>query len=186
MKKLFENIGGNQFKLVKESDWQTTQEHNGNINKGRRMLRAQAQYITAAGASPHADDEVKSTCQQALKDIKTLDEIISKGYLDSGYQYDDDDPRNKLDQMDDKYFDREKARTGSSKEEEIEAEIRHTIARRHLDEHMNSYRQYFSRELAEVLFPDPGDEFHDFSLNDYLDDIAYHEQDDRGDDDHGL
>jgi len=187
MKKLFENIGGNQFKLIKESDWRTTQEHNGNINVGRRMLRAQSQYITAAAESPNADEEVKTIAANALKDIKTMDEIIAKGYLSSGYQYDDNDPRNQMDIHGDRMQDpsTERARTGSTKEDEIEAEIRHAITRRHLDDHMQSYSEFFSRELANRLWPNPGDEHHDESLSDYLSEVAYHEQDTQGDDDHG-
>jgi len=184
MKKLFENVNGNQFKLVKESDWKTTQEHNGNINTSRRMLKAQAEYINAAAKSPNADDEVKTVSTQALTDIKTMDSIITKGYLSSGYQYDDNDSRNQADLHGDRMQDENPARTGSSKEDQIEAEIRNAISRRHLDDHMKRYSQFFSRELANVLWPNQGDQFHDQSMDEYLSDVAYHEHDTQGDDDH--
>ena len=186
-RRLFECVGDNNFKLIKESDWATTQEHNGNINSQRRMLRAEGQYIKAAGESKFADEEVKGVAKKALEDIAALDSIITKGYLSSGYQYDDDDPRNQMDQHGDRYWDDDiaKARTGSSREEEIEAEIRGEIAKRHLDDHMRYYREFFSRELAEQLFPPtpPEAQGEDFveseytgmSLSDYMDEVAYHE-----------
>jgi len=194
MKKLFENVGGNQFKLIKESDWRTTQEHNGNINDGRKVLRAQAQYITAASQSPYADEEVKKVAANALKDIETLDKIMTKGYLDSGYQYDDNDPRNQADLHGDRMQDENPARTGSSKEDEIEAEIRHQVAQRHLDDHMRYYNEFFSDELAETLWPTPSEQSQDLfgrrgeamGLSSHMSELMSIWQDTQGDDDHGM
>ena len=89
-KRLFENIGGNQFKLS-ESDWAKTQEHNEELNRQRRKLRHISEYVKAAAESPHASAEVKSEAQLVMRECKEYDELLSSGYLSSGYQYDDDD-----------------------------------------------------------------------------------------------
>ena len=81
-KKLFENVNGNQFRLV-ESDWRTTQEHNNRLNQRRRMLRHIVEYVTAAAASPHASPEVKAEAKQVIKDCKAFDKILNKDYLSS-------------------------------------------------------------------------------------------------------
>jgi hypothetical protein len=173
-KRLFEHVGGNTFKLMKESDWRTVQDNNGRVNRQRRMLKHEAEYMKAVLTSPQADEQAKQYATEAVKIIKEMDAVVSKGYLDSGYQYDDNDPRNKMDQMDDKYFDREKARTGSSKEDEVEAEIRQAIAQRHLDERQQAIQSYFSNEKSEEIFP-KGHEMHGMGLGEYLSEMGYHE-----------
>ena len=175
-KKLFESLdGGNRFKLIRESDWAHTQEHNDGINGQRRMLRAMGQYIEKASKSPTANEEIIEVAKAAAADIKTLDTIISHGYLDSGYRYDDKDPRNQADLHGDRNFDAdiERQRSGTTKEDEIEAEIRQQVAQRHLDDRMEYYKQFFSRELAAQLFPD---ESEPMSLADYMSEIAGYEQ----------
>lgn len=180
-RKLFENIEGNRFKLIRESNWADTQRHNGHLNLQRRMLRYMGEYIVKAAKSPQADEKVKTVAEHAAADIKTLDSIISRGYLDSGYQYDDNDPRNQSDQHGDTYWDNEKARTGTSREEEIESEIRDAVAKRHLDDHMTYYKQFFSRELAARLFPEDSDPM---SLGDHLEEMGGHEADAAWDEEH--
>ena len=153
-KKLFENIGGNQFKLS-ESGWAKTQEHNEELNRQKRKLKYISKYVGAAEKSPHASPEVKSEANRVIKDCEEYSHILGQGYLSSGYQYDDNDTRNKEDQFLDNQFDdeRERARSGTSKAEEIEAELRVEITKRHLSEHIKQCIEFFNdrngkRDLA--------------------------------------
>lgn len=187
-KKLFENIAGNQFKLS-ESDWATTQEHNEELNRQIRKLKYIVEYVTAASKSPHATPEVKNEVQRVIKDCEEYSDILDQGYLSSGYQYDDNDTRNKEDEFLDNQFDdeRERARSGTSRAEEIEAEIRVEITKRHLSEHIKQCIEFFNEETAREIWPEEtpeaedlfsgfgglrGDEWNPMSLSEYLNELA--------------
>jgi hypothetical protein len=184
-KKLFECVGGNTFRLIKESEWAETQENNERVNRQRRMLKHEMAYMKSVLASPLADPEVVETATAAMKDAVEFDQIVAKGYLDSGYQYDDKDPRNQMDVHGDRYWDDniERARKGSTKSDEVEAEIRQQVSQRHLDERMRGYEDFFTNDLAERIFPQ-GDEMYGIGLREYMSEVGSQEAQNDWDYDH--
>lgn len=175
---LFKRVGKNRFKLITESEWATVQEHNKKINAARREIKSRKAYIEAAKKSPYASSEVKSYSDEFLKSMDEFDKIFSAGYLDSGYQYDDKDPRNQSDIAGDTFWDNEKARTGSSKSDEVESEIRQEVALRKFNDERKVQGDYFTAELADELWPTDDDWQKTFAgekcgISEYISEISY-------------
>ena len=145
--------------IKQAADWNTVQNNNENINSARRRLKNYASFVEGKGGEfqPQFDDP--SIVQKILADIKAVDDVLSQAYLDSGYQYDDQDPRNMHEHLDN-YFDDEKARTGSDLKEQMESQIKQQVAMKNVD--------YIEQEIAEN---DQSGMFRE-----YMDEINYNEQ----------
>jgi len=152
------------------SDFKTMLQVNGNVNVARQINRLPVPWLTAVIESPIAPDETKARARDAIGAIEEFDVLLARGYVSTGYQYDDDDPRNQQDANGDYYWDdaRQAARTGSSPAEEAEAEIALTIAVRRAREAMEDVKDFFKDYPPEALFS-PDDE-HYMTLADWVSD----------------
>jgi hypothetical protein len=151
MKKIFKRIDNNRF-VITESNWSETQRVNGILNAERKELSYFIQYLEYALKSPFATEEDRDLATEGIKTYKEIDAALSKGYLDSGYQYDDLDPRNQMDLYDDNWYDRQAARTGSTIEDEIDSEIRRNVVKRHKEKLHNELYKHFNSNKSEELF----------------------------------
>lgn len=154
MKKLFKRVGENRFILNEgEHDhYYFVQQNNEYINKSRRVMRFYNEYLEKVLESPYASQEDKEFATKSIKYFESMDKALARGYLDSGYKYDDDDPRNKLDQMDDSWFERERAREGSDEEEMLESQIRQQIVVAKIKQKTEELKSYFTLKKANEIF----------------------------------
>lgn len=130
---LLEIFANNKRKVVIAADWNTVQNNNEGINSARRRLKNYATFLEGQGGEFQPDfGEDAELIPGILADIKAVDDVLSQAYLDSGYQYDDQDPRNMHEHLDN-YFDDEKARTGSDLKEQMESQIRQQVAMQEVD-----------------------------------------------------
>lgn len=146
--------------MLLESSYNTTMRNNESFNEIKRELKDIKFYLEIVLLSPTADREDKDYVKTGLDLIPKYDSILKKGYLSSGYQYDADSIYNKLDAMgDDGYQDREQQRTGSGLEDEIEAQIRHTVVCNKFEEHLGEIIKHFDNKKSRELFnlPEPED-----------------------------
>lgn len=140
------------------SSWRDVQETNGNINACITTMNDVRDFIKAKRNDEDLDTDIVDLIDQALGLIEDQKEILRMGYLDSGYQYDDHDPRNQMDLYDDNYYERTRARHGTNAKDEMLAEIAREVAIRHwsdteeelyenvpgLKEHMSDMNEYRS------------------------------------------
>lgn len=124
------------------SDWRTVQEVNGGINSQMQYMRAVAEYLNKykkeQGDELYWDSEVVGSLDDVLNRIEQQMQVLSQGYLDSGYRYDDHDPRNLMDMYDDNYEYRSRARNGTTAREEMIAEITRQVAANDFEDTMNT------------------------------------------------
>jgi len=151
------------------SDWRTVQEVNGGINHQLRYMRTVAEYLKSYQADD--DEELADVINDLLSRIQQQQEVLKMGYLDSGYRYDDHDPRNLMDLYDDNYEHRNSARNGSSARDEMIAEIARQVAEK-------DFQASFDTAMSAV----PGLSQHMSDMSDYwLEDVW-----DYSDDDHAY
>jgi hypothetical protein len=143
-------------------------EVNGAVNMARRSNRLAKPWLEAVLNSPIASEESKVQAQNGLKLIKDFDSLLTRGYVSTGYQYDDEDPRNQRDAIE-PIEDNEAARTGSNAAEEAEAEIAFAIAQKRAGEAMEAVEAYFAEQPIETIHPEfITDEDGEKYLNEYF------------------
>jgi len=143
------------------SEWRKVQENNGNINKQIEKYKVGIRYLDEYIANPEAwygydksGDEEDPSVEEAQTDKQTLEAVINvikEGYLDSGYVYDDDDPRNQRDNVE--TVD-DPQRHGTDEEGEMRAEISRKVAQNRGELAMQTLRRYpgFSDQLEEAMY----------------------------------
>ena len=142
------------------SKWAEVQEVNGCLNIKRREITDTIQFLN----SLVVDDDNNTTIAYALGVCRAMDQILSESYLDSGYAYDDQDPRNIMDTMDDNWFEREDARNGTNAEAEMRMEIQRAVVANQwgrLEQHLNKlpgYSEWYCDRQA-ILFEMHHDEW---------------------------
>lgn len=151
------------------SDWRTVQEVNGGINNQLRYMRTVAEYLKSYQADD--DEELADVINDLLSRIQQQQEVLKMGYLDSGYRYDDHDPRNLMDLYDDNYEHRNSARNGSSARDEMIAEIARQVAEKD-----------FETSLSTAMSAVPGLSQHMSDMSDYWSEDVW----DYSDDDHAY
>lgn len=128
-------------------------ENNTRVNASRQSNRLLLPYLEAVLKSETATPDDVQAATQGIKIINDFDSLLCKGYVTTGYQYDD---RAVLrDWMHDTWQDNESIRNGSTAAEEAEAEIAHAIAMRRSEFALDALVQdYFTLERAKAIFPD--------------------------------
>ncbi len=134
------------------SDYRTMSEVNGRVNASRRNNRLAAPWLQAVIDSPVSNAEHKEMARKGLECIKSFDALLCKGYVSTGYQY--DDFMVERDMQNDTWLDNELARNGSTPADEAEAEIAFAIASRRAGEAMKEILEYFAGEPVESLLPE--------------------------------
>jgi hypothetical protein len=146
------------------SDYKTMLDVNGRVNAARRVNRLATGWLQAVADSPVANDDDKAQARHALQVIEDFDKLLCRGYVSTGYQYDDDAVLR--DQLNDRWFDNEQARCGSTEAQEAEAEIALNISAQRAADAIEGVRRYFDgRDTSELFAAD--DEEHHVSLRDW-------------------
>ena len=128
-------------------------ENNIRVNASRQSNRLLLPYLEAVLESETATETDVQAATQGIKIINDFDSLLCKGYVSTGYQY--DDRAVMRDHMNDTWQDNESIRNGSTAAEEAEAEIAHAIAMRRSEFALDALVQdYFTLERAEAIFPD--------------------------------
>ena len=119
------------------------QQNNEMVNAKRRDNGYLIPYLAFLTAS--ASGGVAELAKALQVSLSSFDELLCRGYLDSGY--DDGDTRLLSDAAFDRWQDNERERCGSTAAEAAEAEIAFAIASRRSDEE----REDLMREIDEAL-----------------------------------
>ena len=135
------------------SRWADVQEVNGSLNIQRREIADTIQFLKGLDV----DQDNETTIAYAMVVCQAMDQILSESYLDSGYAYDDQDPRNIMDTMDDNWFERESARNGTNAEAEMRSEIHRLVVDNQwgrLEQELNKLQGYseWYHNRQEMLF----------------------------------
>ena len=142
------------------SKWAEVQEVNGRLNIERREIADIIGYLKGLVV----DDDNETTIAYALGVCQAMDQILTESYLDSGYAYDHQDPRNIMDTMDDNWFEREAARNGTNAEAEMRSEIQRAVVANQwgrLEQELDKLQGYseWYRDRQEMLFEMHHDEW---------------------------
>lgn len=117
------------------SSWKLVQEVNGDINRQNHSIRAIKSFIEQYNTAINDDDfeaeNINHLLTHATQMCDAMLKINRESYLDSGYQYDDQDPRNIMDLFDDNWESRSTARCGSSMEDEMRSQIATAVTKNH-------------------------------------------------------
>ena len=123
------------------SNWKLVQEVNGNLNLQNRSIRAIKSFIEQYKIDDSDEDmdfedgvecdpdNIRDLLAHATQVCDAMLKINAESYLSSGYQYDDQDPRNIMDLHDDNWWHRSAARTGSSVEDEMRSQITNAVVK---------------------------------------------------------
>lgn len=121
------------------------QQNNEMVNATRRDNGYLLPYLSFLIASAEPESVLSGLAQSLRNVLQSFDELLCRGYLDSGY--DDGDPRLLSDAAFDRWQDNERERCGSTAAEAAEAEIAFAIASRRADEE----REHLIAEIDETL-----------------------------------
>lgn len=136
------------------SDWATVQETNGQLNNERRKIKFRMEYIRNAKQAclSLSDDttEIQAACDCFLAAFQAEYDALGGAYLSSGFQYDDDDPRNIMAERFDVEFS-DAAKTGSNRRDEIESEIRRNVIAKYNARTIEEAMGYFGEDMALYL-----------------------------------
>ena len=142
-KKEWLQIGMKQGWAKTSSEWRHVQENNQGINDQRAKIRV---YINAIKNSGR-----EAEYQEILETLEASIEVLGEGYLDSGWAYDADDTRNQHpDQGALEDSPHGAGKWGTSKEDEMRAEIAQQVAFRRAEDYMDGLRNEFP-EIGETL-----------------------------------
>lgn len=141
------------------SSYVVMSEMNGRVNRSRQTNRLPKGYLESVVALPKLDDEDaeeerevhREFARQGLANIEAFDKLLTKGYVSTGRQYDDDWCERV--EREDRYWDTLEARYGSTAAEEAEAEIAYQIASKRGLEAMGEVIEHFTAEVTAELFP---------------------------------
>jgi hypothetical protein len=140
-------------------------ENNTRVNNARHRNRIALPYLEAVLESKTATPDDMQAATQGIKIIKDFDSLLCRGYVSTGYQYDDNAVLR--DWMHDTWQENESIRNGSTAAEEAEAEIAHAIAMRRSEFALDALvQEYFTFEKAKAIFPDSESAYHK-SLSDF-------------------
>lgn len=150
-------------------NWAHVQEHNSGINAKRRRVRAITQYLqnvlTLDTANPNIDvqipeggidtellAEAKQIATSAIPKLQEIDKCMAGGYMDSGYAYDDADPRNRMIDRDDDQSREKWGDFGGTLEQRIQEEtartVRENVCQQTLADIESELDLFFTRDTA--------------------------------------
>jgi len=149
------------------SNWKHTQEVNGNLNAQRREISDIVEFVKKQVINEDNHEFIAAV----LEAFEAMDKILCEAYLDSGYQYDDNDPRNLMDLHDDNWESRMAARNGTSAEDEMRSEIHREVVKKHyaslsdrLFRELDGFAQWYEerRDILSESWTDERDDDHDW------------------------
>ncbi len=124
------------------SSYKYMAENNTRVNNSRHRNRIALPYLKAVLESKIATENDHSMAQQGIKVINDFDSLLCKGYVSTGYQYDDHAVMR--DMFNDTWQENESIRNGSNAADEAEAEIAHAIAERRAKTALDEVEDYFN------------------------------------------
>jgi hypothetical protein len=145
-----------------------THEFNKALNNQRSEIQDAIEYLKSLlpvqdqeeQDQEDQEDQDQNNCfiKKAIETFEAANNILSECYLSSGYRYDDDDPRNIMDQHDDGWFERERARNGTSIQDEMRSEISKKVAMEHSSKMMKecfekvpSFGEWYHERMEQIF-----------------------------------